>query len=865
MSEEALPTAQEPRSAPRIRARYVLGAVLVPIAVVLVMLWVGEEKLEPAADVLREQASHGTWHRMFDFDGVSATIPLPLWVLTLLAIGVVGLPYSWVCARWLPDRGYALARVIGLMLVTWVVWWISSLRLLPFSQGSILVALLIVGLGAALIAVRNWQEMRSWLRANRRVIVTAETVFWTLFVAALFVRWSNPDLWHPARGGEKPMDFAYLNAVVKATSFPPLDPWFAGGQMNYYYYGFVQVAALAKITAIPPAIAYNLAIATLAALLGSAAFSAGLGLASTRSLAPRRPLLVASAAALFVTALGNLGELHVIRLELAGTVANDWWFWNPTRVIHPGEGEPGPISEFPAFTFIFGDLHAHAMALPIAALVLALVVGIVRGGATSVRTLAPALAVVALALGTLAVTNTWDLPTYGLLACAGLAIAILGEGLSRRRLAGFLGASLVLAVGAYLAFLPFRLHYWSVFDGVQRWEGRQTRLFDYLTIHGLFLFAIASALVLQLARGADLGALARTARVFARRPRRPTETLARHRAFVPPGSTRVATLVAVSGVVLVSAACALTAQWPAAVAVPLASLAVFAWPVRARPAVSARDRAVRRLLILMVVLGLGLTLAVEYYVLRNIDIGRVNTVFKTYLQVWVLFAVAAAVSAGMVFSRLGRTRRAIANAWRVAFLTLVAVAALYPYLAARAKIEDRFDRSVGRTLDGSAFMEKAMHNEKAVDLRLAHDREAIRWMLENVEGSPVVAEINTAPVLYGWGSRYAMFTGNPTIVGWDFHQRQQRPPMAPEVQERVAEVQRLYATRSPKVAHDILSAFGVSYVIDGELERAYFPEGAEKWKTGEGTYWTLVYSNPGVRIYRVLQPAAASADEPDSS
>ena len=124
-----------------------LGGALLALAVFLVTVWVGDEKLVPAADVLREQTSHGTWQRMFDLDGVSATIPLPLWVLTLLAVGVVGLPYSWVCARWLPDRGYALARVLGLMLVTWVVWWISSLRLLPFSRGSILVGVLVVGLG----------------------------------------------------------------------------------------------------------------------------------------------------------------------------------------------------------------------------------------------------------------------------------------------------------------------------------------------------------------------------------------------------------------------------------------------------------------------------------------------------------------------------------------------------------------------------------------------------------------------------------------------------------------------------------------------------------------------------------------------
>ncbi len=865
MSEEAYRTTRRLRPALRLRARSVAAAVAVPVVLLLVSLRVGDEKLEPAADVLRSQSRHGTWSRMFDLDGFAASFPLPLWALSLMVIGVVGLPYAWLCGRWLPDRGYALARVIGLLLVTWVVWWISSLRLLPFSRGSIVVSVLLVAAGAAAIVARNRHELRAWLGANRRTIVTAEAVFWTIFLAALFVRWSNPDLWHAARGGEKPMDFAYLNAVVKSTSFPPFDPWFAGGQMNYYYYGFVQVAALAKITAIPPAIAYNLAIATLAGLLGSATFSAGLGLASTRSLAPRRPLVIAAAAALFVTALGNLGEIHVIRSELAGRVSPEWWFWNPTRVIHPGEGEPGPISEFPAFTFIFGDLHAHAMALPIAALVLALVVGIVRGSPVSLRALTPALVVLAIALGALSVTNTWDLPSYALLASVGLAIAMLGQGLSIRRVVELVGVLVGLAVGAYLAFLPFRLHYWSVFDGVQRWEGRQTRFFDYLTIHGLFLFAIASGLVLQIVRGSDLGAVARTLRVFARRPTRLRATLDRHRALVEAGQARSVALAVAVAVVVVTVACAVEAQWPAAIALPVAALAALAWPLRRRPAVSARDRAVRRLLLVVVVLGLALTLAVEYYVLRNIDIGRVNTVFKLYLQVWVLFAVAAAVSAGMVLARLGRMNRRVANTWRVAFVGLVAVAALYPYLAARAKIDDRFDRSVGRTLDGSAFMEKALFNDKGVDMRLAYDRDGIRWMLENVQGSPVVAEINTAPTLYGWESRYAMFTGNPTIVGWDFHQRQQRPPMAPEVQERVADVQRLYATRDAAVAYGILTAYGASYLIDGPLERAYFPQGAAKWASGEGRYWTLEYSNPGVRIYRVLPPTASEAEEPDNS
>ena len=308
-----------------------------------------------------------------------------------------------------------------------------------------------------------------------------------------------------------------------------------------------------------------------------------------------------------------------------------------------------------------------------------------------------------------------------------------------------------------------------------------------------------------------------------------------------------------------AAACGVLGQWPAAVALPIAVLAVLSWPARRRRDVGAIDQALRRLLVVLVVLGLALTVAVEYYVLRLVDIGRVNTVFKLYLEVWVLWALAAAVAVGTVYEAMPRLRRSVGELWRIAFIALVAVALSYPILAARAKIDDRFDTSVGRTLDGTAFMEKAVLRENEKDIPLASDRDGIRWMLENVEGSPVVAEVNTAPILYGWESRYAMFTGNPTIVGWDFHQRQQRPAMSVRVQTRVADVQRAYATSDPAVAHRILTYYGAAYVVVGELERAYFPEGTDKWARGVGRYWTLAYANPGVRIYRVVPSEGAGS------
>ena len=828
-----------------------IGIVVAAVALPVVITRVGSRKLLLTPHDAHVQAAHGTWRNMFDLHGVAAAAPLPIWMLALLGAGVIGFPYAWVAARSLPDRGYAISKVVGVLLVGWLVWWIASLRLLPFTRGAIWLAVAVAAAGAALIARRERHELVPWIRSNWRLLVAIEVLFWLFFAAALFVRWSNPDLWHPLRGGEKPMDFAYLNAVIKSSYFPPYDPWFAGGQMNYYYYGFVQVAALVKLTGIPPAIAYNLAVPTLAALLASGSFCATFGLGSIAYRRRRALFGLAAFAALVITTFGNLGEIRVLRIAWHGTVNNDWWFWNATRVIHPGPGEPGPITEFPAFTYIYGDLHAHAMALPLAALALALVVAVVRDAGT--QTIAWArVALLGLVLGALSVTNTWDLPTYALVAVSGIAIATLARDRSRKSLLHLVAALAVLGAVAYVAFLPFHLHYSSVFDGFERWQGRQSRFFDYLTVNGLFLFAIVSGLLVQLVFGRDLGSVLRSYRLAVRNWQRVGRLRALRRALVRPGFVHRVGVWATAAAALLAVAFAAAGEWPTASAIVIAVLAVLCWPARTRRGVSVVDQALRRLVVVFVVLGLALTIAVEWYVLRNIDIGRTNTVFKTYLQVWMLWGLAAAVSAGVVYRRLPELRRWVREGWRLVFVLLLASAALYPILATRAKIRDRFDTSVGHTLDGTAFMRKAIFNDKGQNMELVWDRDAIFWMLQHVDGSPIVAEVNTAPTLYGWELRYAMFTGNPAIVGWDYHQRQQRPSEAATVEDRVADVQTLYRTKDPARAYDILRRYKASYVVDGPLERTYFASGASKWSQGLGRYWTLVYSNPQVRIYKVV-------------
>jgi uncharacterized membrane protein len=122
------------------------------------------------------------------------------------------------------------------------------------------------------------------------VWIHAEAVFWLAFALFLALRFLNPDGWHPLWGGEKPMEFAQINAIARSAYFPPYDPWFADGYINYYYYGFYLIAFLLKAVGIPAEVGFNLAQPTVMALLASAVFSVGAAICSKLALSPRQIL-----------------------------------------------------------------------------------------------------------------------------------------------------------------------------------------------------------------------------------------------------------------------------------------------------------------------------------------------------------------------------------------------------------------------------------------------------------------------------------------------------------------------------------------------------------------------------------------------
>jgi len=136
---------------------------------------------------------------------------------------------------------------------------------------------------------------------------------------------------------------------------------------------------------------------------------------------------------------------------------------------------------------------------------------------------------------------------------------------------------------------------------------------------------------------------------------------------------------------------------------------------------------------------------------------------------------------------------------------------------------------------------------------LSQDARAIRWMQENVQGSPVIVEANLRD-LYRWGARFSIYTGLPDVVGWEWHQQQQRASLPPSwVSNRIQEIDDFYNTTDLGAAKSFLQKYGARYIIVGQLERNQYPgPGLDKFEAANGVLWKEVFRDGNTVIYEVL-------------
>ena len=285
-------------------------------------------------------------------------------------------------------------------------------------------------------------------------------------------------------------------------------------------------------------------------------------------------------------------------------------------------------------------------------------------------------------------------------------------------------------------------------------------------------------------------------------------------------------------------------------------VAAVAWHRRMEP--------IHLFLCAMAGMAIAISGAVEKYALRG-DIGRFNTVFKFYLQIWVLLALVAAVGSVLLVVRY-RTllTPATRRAWSVVAIVLILAGFVYPLIATPARLDDRFNE-LPRTLDGTTYMTQASYDDaipdsgEIVTYPLEHDLVAINWLLDSVQGSPVILEGITG--LYRWGSRVSVYTGLPTVLGWDWHQTQQRAGYGELINQRRDQVNFMFDEDVNFVdIQPMLDEFHVRYIYVGDLERLYYSDaGLRKFDNAvDDGLLTVAFQTDAVTIYEYAPTSVAS-------
>jgi YYY domain-containing protein len=327
-----------------------------------------------------------------------------LWTLVVILLGWAAFPILFWLFPHLTDRGYGLAKPAGLLLFGYIYWLLATFQILPNNWTGVAASFLLVCLAGFLTGYKvGWQRLRTWFSVNQWLVIVTEILFILLFAFFALVRAAYPDI----TGTEKPMELAFINSILRSSTFPPADPWLSGYAISYYYFGYVVVAGIIRLTGTISGVGFNLAIALWFAMTGIGAFSLvfstisrmkkpGDGKSPEESAIKKAGWALLGPVFLIFSANweGLLELLHargvfwnadgqsafwkwldVLELTSPPNQPLDWfpsrpggiWWWRASRVLQDYDlagNSREIIDEFPFFSLYLADLHPHILSMP---------------------------------------------------------------------------------------------------------------------------------------------------------------------------------------------------------------------------------------------------------------------------------------------------------------------------------------------------------------------------------------------------------------------------------------------------------------------------------------------------------------------
>lgn len=714
-----------------------------------------------------------------------------IWWAVLLVIGLLFYPLSMNLFSSFTDKGYLFSKGIGLAITSYMMWTLSFFKLVKMDAPGCWVVVFICGLLVFSLFFNSTRKEIARFNDDRSLfwIFTGESLFLASLGFWTYLRGFNPRI----EGLEKFMDYGFVNSIIRSGYVPPKDMWFAGESINYYYFGQYLTAFITRLTGIKTEITYNLMMATLFAFSMALCFAIVTNLLKGQGVKKKSPIIIGGLIGSVLVSLG--GNLHSF---IYGTLSkwtsngDSYWFPDATRYIgyNPETGDK-TIHEFPIYSFVVSDLHAHVVNMIFVLTLLGVLLAMFRKIQRRIDTewqapnlfqdiFLPEMILCGFLIGIFQMSNFWDFPIYLTVTLFTLAAAGLRQYGGTLKMLGTTCIRFLLMVILSMVFtVPFNMTFKKVATGIRLAQDHSMPyqllvLWGYqlvlVVIFFAFIFFAEQNVIWKRARGKEKIQI-----------RNELSLMVRIRQVLEKNTIED----------------------------------VFA--------------------VILCISAMGLVLIPELVYVKDIYSGehkRANTMFKLTYQAFIMFGLAA----GYILIRIKQFHW---KEWklivaRILAVVMVILPMIYPFYAISSWYK-KMDPEKYQSLDGMTFLEKEYPDDYAL----------VQWLNENVQGQPHILESNGDS--YTMHGRISMATGLPTVQGWYVHEWLWRDDVS-LVQSRVDDVKTIYESDDVQATKALLDKYDVVYIVIGKLEREKFENLKEEKLLNLGT---VVFERPTIQLIQV--------------
>ena len=681
------------------------------------------------------------------------------WWLLAFLMGMVAMPLTGRLFAGFEDKGWMFSKVLAITVTGFLTWLLVTVKILPFT------ALTCIGVSLA-CAVGYGILYHFQVKKGIDCIPTGKgnLVYWEeILFFAFFLMWTYFAGFRPqAYGTEKFMDYGFMEDMMRSMTLPARDLWYSEGTINYYYGGQYFAVFLTKLTGSKVELTYNLMRTFVAAFAFVIPFSLVYQMSVDKlkgNLTGKKryvPALAGITAGLSVSIAGNMHYVVYSKIipwiqKLQGKEVDSYWFPDATRYIgyNPVNESDKTIHEFPCYSFVLGDLHAHVVNV----MFVTFLVGMLYAWMKKIRSagpepekqdvrdfwlkqlLMPHILLAAVLLGMFQWTNYWDFVIYFVVTGGVVLIAniIRFEGKVTRILAVTIAQAVEIIAFSYLVILPFTLKFETMVQGVALAQ-HHSLWYQLLILWGLPVFLTVLLIISVL-----------------------TEKLKgmKHKSLY-----------------------------------------------RLLEAVSVPDL----FAVIMGLCAIGLILIPEIVYVRDIyenGNARANTMFKLTYQAYILFGMTMGYG---IYRMLVVSKQKIIRIFSGIGLFVLIWTVGYFGNAVHSWFGEVWNPSNYQGLNATTFLETDFPQDAA----------AIRWLKDNIEGSPVVLEANGDS--YTGYERVSATTGLPTVLGWYVHEWLWRNNV-PDLNEKSADIQTIYTSTDEEKVKELIQRYDISYIFVGGQEK----------------------------------------------